>query len=76
VEARGVEPAVLIMSTTESIASKGVADRARTNQVPGQFLVTGFLFILLSFAFGGSFTQDPPFDPDDAPDGYDWSYEY
>lgn len=51
--------ASIIMSITESIVTKGVSDRAQTNQVPGQFLITIFLLIFLSFVFGGHFTPVP-----------------
>lgn len=50
---------VMIFSFTESRANAGVADRVRTNQIPGQFLITVFLLILLSFVFGGFFTPEP-----------------
>lgn len=61
---------VMIFSFTESRANAGVADRVRTNQIPGQFLITVFLLILLSFAFGGFFTPEPIEDPRDRPKGY------
>jgi polyferredoxin len=50
---------MMIYSFTEWRANSGVAGRAQTNQVPGQFLITVFLFILLSFVFGGFFTPEP-----------------
>ena len=37
-----------------------VDDREKTNQVPGQFLITIFLLIYLSIAFGGYFTPERP----------------
>lgn len=50
---------VMIFSFTEYRSKAGVADRVHTNQVPGQFLITVFLLILLSFVFGGFFTPEP-----------------
>ena len=60
----------MIFSFTESRTNTGVADTAQTNQVPGQFLITVFLLILLSFVFGGFFTPEPTEDPHDRPKGY------
>ena len=50
---------VMIFSFTEYRSKAGVADRVHTNQIPGQFLITVFLLILLSFVFGGFFTPEP-----------------
>ncbi len=66
----------LIYCFTDATSNQGVVERARRRQVPGEFFLTVFLFILLSLAFGGFFTPEPPFDPRDAPDGYDWADEY
>jgi len=62
--------AVMVFSFTESRTNTGVAGEAQTNQVPGQFLITVFLLILLSFVFGGLFTPEPTEDPRDRPKGY------
>lgn len=66
----------LIYCFTDATSNQGVAEGARRRQVPGEFFLTVFLFILLSLAFGGFFTPEPPFDPRDVPDGYDWADEY
>ena len=42
---------------------------------PGQYLITVFLLILLSYTFGGFFTPEPRLDPSDYPADYapdDW----
>lgn len=52
-------PSVMIFSFTEYRSKAGVADRVHTNQIPGQFFITVFLLILLSFVFGGFFTPEP-----------------
>lgn len=61
---------ILIIEFIDARANMGVPNGARLNQVPGQFLITVFLLILLSFVFGGSFTPGPRFHPADTPEGY------
>jgi hypothetical protein len=63
-------PAWVICWFTGGISNTGVTARAERDQVPGEFFITIFLLILLSFAFGGFFTPNPSYDPDDTPDGY------
>jgi len=48
--------AVMIHTCTNAILNTGVADVAKREQVPGEFLIGVFLLILICFAFGGFFT--------------------
>lgn len=53
-----------------AVSNQGIPNRRGYNEVPGEFLITVFLVILLAFTFGGFFTPEPVLDPRDAPDGY------
>jgi len=46
----------MIHTCTNAILNTGVADVAKREQVPGEFLIGVFLLILICFAFGGFFT--------------------
>ena len=47
---------MIIFSFTETIASKGIETSVKSCQIPGEFIITVFLLILMSLAFGGFFS--------------------